>query len=141
MVSGVALFDSSTYQLLAMLETAAAVRSLAFTGDGRLLAAAEASRVQVWDVQTGNHIAVLKGQQKQVTSIAFAPQGNAERATLISGSLDGTVRVWNMNPPRERSIFNWPLGAVRTVVVAPDGMTAAAAGENGDIVVWDCEEY
>lgn len=140
-VSGVVLFDSSTNRFLDILGTAAAVRSLAFSRDGRLLAAAEASRVQVWDVQTGSNIAVLKGHKKQVTSIAFAHPSSAERATLFSGSQDGTVRIWSVNPPRERSVFTWPLGAVRTVVVAPDGMTAAAAGKNGDIVVWDCDEY
>ena len=127
-------------QLRGNLETAAAVRFLAFTSDGRLLAAAEASRVQIWDVQTGMNVAVLKGHQKQVWSIAFAPHSSAERATLFSGSQDGTVRVWSVNPARERSVFTWPLGAVRTVAVAPDGMTAAAAGEKGDIVVWDCDE-
>lgn len=139
--AGVVLFDMPTARFRGLLETAAAVRSLAFTSDGRLLVAAEASRIQVWDVQSGNNIAVLTGHQKQVTSIAIAPQGSAERATLFSGSQDGTVRVWSVNPPRERTVFTWPLGAVRTVAVAPDGMTAAAAGENGDIVVWDCDEY
>jgi WD40 repeat protein len=140
MVSGVVLFDSSTYRSLVLLETAAAVRSLAYSSDGRLLAAAEASRLHVWDVQTGNSVAVLKGHQKPVSSLAFAPQGSSERAMLISGSQDGTVRVWSVNPPRERSVFDWRLGAVRTVAIAPDGMTAAAGGESGDIVLWDCDE-
>jgi WD40 repeat protein len=138
--SGVVLFDLPTIRVRATLETAAAVRSLSFSSDGRLLAAAEASRVQVWDVQTGQNIAVLKGHQKQVWSVAFAPQASAERATLFSGSQDGTVRIWSVNPPRERSVFTWPLDAVRAVAAAPDGMTAAAAGDNGDIVVWDCDD-
>jgi WD40 repeat protein len=95
--------------------------------------------VQVWDVRTGASVAVLKGHEKQVWSIAFAPQSSAERATLFSGSQDGTVRVWDVNPPRQRAVFSWPLGTVRAVAVAPDGMTAAAAGEKG-CVVWDCDE-
>jgi WD40 repeat protein len=138
--SGVVLFDFPSMQVRGTLKTAAAVRSLAFNRDSRLLAAAEASRVQVWDMQTGENIAVLKGHKKQVWSIAFAPQGSSEQATLFSGSQDGTVRVWTVNPPRERCVFTWPLGPVRTVAAAPDGMTAAAAGDNGDIVVWDCDE-
>lgn len=137
---GVTLFNIPTGELRGTLNTAAAARSLAFTSDGRLLAAAEASRIQVWDIQTGHNLAVLKGHKKQVWSLAFAPHGGAERATLFSASQDGSVRVWSLNPPRERAVFTWPIGVVRTVAVAPDGMTAAAAGENGDIVVWDCEE-
>jgi WD40 repeat protein len=139
-VSGVVLFDSSTYQSLVLLETAAAVRSLAYSSDGRLLAAAEVARLQVWDVQTGNKVAVLTGHQKPVSSLAFAPQSSSERAMLISGSQDGTVRVWSVHPPRERSVFDWHVGAVRAVAIAPDGMTAAAGGESGDILLWDCDE-
>jgi WD40 repeat protein len=139
--SGVVLFDIPTMRFRGVFETAAAARSLAFTNDSRLLAAAEASRVQVWDVRTGRTIAVLKGHQKQVWTIAFAPQSRTDRATLLSGSHDGTVRVWSMNPPRERHIYRWPLDAVRTVAFAPDGMTSGAAGDKGEIVLWDCEDY
>lgn len=136
---GVLLWDLHSSSLPTRLNTAAAVRSLAFSADSRLLAGAEASRVQVWDVQTGASVAVLKGHEKQVWSLAFAPHGSAERATLFSGSQDGTVRVWDINPPRERAVFSWPLDAVRAVATAPDGMTAAAAGEDG-CVVWDRDE-
>lgn len=136
---GVVLFEIPTLQIRGNLKTDAAVRSLAFTRDGRLLAAAEASRIQVWDVQSRKNVAVLKGHKKQIWSIAFAADISVDKATLFSGSQDGTVRVWNVNPPRERSVFTWPLGAVRTVAAAPDGMTAAAAGEKGEIVIWDCD--
>ncbi|HEY7310969.1 MAG TPA: WD40 repeat domain-containing protein [Gemmataceae bacterium] len=137
---GVLLWDLHSSSLPTRLNTAAAVRALAFTSDGRLLAAAEASRIQVWDGRTGQSVAVLKGHEKQVWSIAFAPHSTAERATLFSGSQDGTVRVWDVNPPRERAVFSWQIGAVRAVAAAPDGMTAAAAGENGSVIVWDCDE-
>jgi WD40 repeat protein len=137
---GVLLWNLSASQLQGRLNTAAAVRSLAFTSDGRLLAAAEASRVQVWDVETGANVAVLKGHEKQVWSIDFAPHSSAERATLFSGSQDGTVRVWDINPPRQRAVFSWPIGVIRAVAAAPDGMTAAAAGEKGSVIVWDCDE-
>jgi WD40 repeat protein len=115
------------------------VRSLAFSSDGRLLAGAEASRVQVWDVQTSASVANLKGQGKQVWSVAFFPESRLTSGWVLSGSQDGTVRVWDVSPACERAAFSWPLGAVRAVAVAPDGMTAAAGGENGTIVVWDCD--
>jgi WD domain, G-beta repeat len=137
---GVLLWDLPTARVRWKPDTAAAVRSLAFSSDGRLLAAAEASRVQIWNVLTGMKVAVLKGHEKQVSSVAFAPRSGAEHGTLLSGSQDGTVRVWDVNPARARSVFAWPLGAVRAVTFAPDGMTAAAGGENGNVVVWDCDQ-
>jgi WD40 repeat protein len=136
---GVLLWDVPQARLQGRLPTAGAVRSVAFSSDGNLLAAAEASRVQVWDVPSGAGIAVLKGHEKQVWSVTFFPRSDTARGTILSGSQDGTVRVWDLNPPRERAVFRWELGAIRTTAVAPDGMTAAAGGENGSVVVWDCD--
>jgi WD40 repeat protein len=136
---GVLLWDLARVQLRGRLEATAAVRSLAFSSDGRMLAAAEGSRIRVWNVQDPAGMTILKGHEKQVWSVAFAPGSSAPRGALFSGSQDGTVRVWDVDPPRERSVFSWQLGAVRAVATAPDGMTAAAGGEDGRIVVWDCD--
>ncbi len=136
---GVFLWDVPAAQLRSRLPTTAAVRSLAFSSDGYLLAAAEASRVQVWEVATGGKVASLQGHTKQVWSVAFFAARIAAHVCILSGSQDGTVRLWDLNTARERNIFRWPLGVVRTVAVAPDGMTAAAGGDEGGVVVWDCD--
>jgi WD40 repeat protein len=137
---GVVLWDVPTKQHRATLPTKAAIRSLAFSSDGHLLAAAEASRVQVWDLRTFASVAVLKGHEKQVWSVAFLARSGAAGATVVSGSQDATVRVWDVNAARQRTVFSWPLDSVYAVAVAPDGMTAAAGGHNGSIVIWDCED-
>ena len=36
--------------------------------------------------------------------------------------------------------FNWQIGKIKAVAFAPDGMTAAAAGEKHSIMVWDVAE-
>jgi WD40 repeat protein len=136
---GVLVWDVLASKIQWRLNAATAIRALAFSSDGRLLAAAESSRVQIWDVLTGTNIAVLKGHDKQVTCVAFSPRSSSARGTILSGSQDGTVRVWDVNPLRERSVFAWPLDAVRAVAFAPDEMTAAAGGENGTVVIWDCD--
>jgi WD40 repeat protein len=49
------------------------------------------------------------------------------------------VRFWDLATGRDRA-FRWKIGEVHALAFAPDGMTAAAGGEHGDIVVWDVDE-
>ncbi len=49
---------------------------------------------RLWRVADGTLLATLTGHTDQVTSVAFAPDGQ----TLASGSWDGTVRLWGVPP-------------------------------------------
>lgn len=139
-IHSILIWDVAAAQCRETLKASAAVRSLAFSGDGRLLATAEAARIQLWDVRSLKSVDVLKGHKKQVWSVAFAHGSDASSATVVSGGQDGTVRVWDVGSLREKSVFDWSVGVVRAVAAAPDGMTAAAGGDDGSVVVWDWDE-
>jgi WD40 repeat protein len=49
-------------------------------------------------VATGVEIAVLRGHTSYVWSLAFSPDGT----TLVSGSGDNTVRLWDTRPLARR---------------------------------------
>lgn len=65
--------------------------SVAFSPDGKTLAAGTGRGVHLWDVSTGKNSQILQGHELSVTSVAFLPDGKS----IVSGSLDNTVRVWS----------------------------------------------
>ena len=67
---------------------------MAFSPDGTTLAAGEFRKIKLWDLATGEEVATLDGHSSNVESLLFSPDGS----TLISGSLDGTMLIWDMIP-------------------------------------------
>jgi hypothetical protein len=117
-------------------------RALAFSSDSRFLALALGAGVQVWDPGAGRLLAELADHTDIVSALAWCPGPNGW--LLLTGSWDGTVQLHDVDgqgrPARQRDCFDWGLGKVFDVAFAPDGMTAAAAGEKGErLVLWDVE--
>jgi WD40 repeat protein len=69
-----------------------------------------------------------------INDLAFAPDG---RSLLLAGE-DGQLRLWDVNSRHVRATYDWRIGTVRCVAVAPDGLTAAAGGD-GVVLVWDLD--
>lgn len=70
---------------------------MAFSPDSRFVACQEVNfatstyRIKIWDVKTGEEARVLAGHSQSIRSIAFSPNGKI----LVSGSWDGTIKLWN----------------------------------------------
>jgi WD40 repeat protein len=72
--------------------SAALVNSLAFSPDGRLLAAGAVDGITIWDVATGQTLINPKGHLGAVMSVVFTVDGTL----LASASADGTIRLWGV---------------------------------------------
>jgi RNA polymerase sigma factor (sigma-70 family) len=102
-----------------------AVSGLAFSPDGRFLAAGGGNKVlSLWEVATGKALHDEGSHQGAVTSVAFAPDGR----TLYSASYDTSLRAWDVGTGKELRRFRGHEGLVRCVAVSPDGKRLVSGG-------------
>jgi WD40 repeat protein len=121
-----------------LLRFQGALHGLAFVpgpdGAAPELMTAAGVTVQLWETDPPRKRLVLKGHQAEVRCVAALRGGR-----VLSGSADGTVRLWDAGDGRELARYAWEIGPVHAVTAAPDGMTAAAAGDEPRIMVWDLD--
>lgn len=102
------------------------VRGMAFSPDGRTVAAASVTTVRVWDVATGRKRRGFTGLYPQ--AVAFGSGGR----TVAAVGLDGLVRVWDVATGRTRTVGGDRIDG-RAVAFSPDGRTYAVARTSGSV--------
>lgn len=124
-----------------VLRNGTEVNSVAFSPDGRHLAAAGGDgAIKVWDSRTGRLIrSIAKAHNGYASSIAYHPGGTH----LVSVGVDTRVKVWDL--ATGLPVFARPCGPVHVIGTAyaaafsPDGRRLAA-GCDGIVTVWDWKE-
>jgi WD40 repeat protein len=103
------------------------VRSLAFTPDGRVLAAAGGNSddfsIHLEEIGSGQSLGTLEGHAGIVWGVAFSPDGQL----LASVSSDRTARIWDWRKGTLLKSLDFP-GEVSSVSFSPDGQTLAVGG-------------
>jgi WD40 repeat protein len=115
---------------------------LTFSPDGTILVAYLRDELLVWDGRflhrPPRRVADPHRQYfrwKQFTDIAFHPSGRY----LAAASNDRTVKLFDSTTWALAGAFAWDAGRMRSVAFAPDGLTAAAGGERGRLVLFDVD--
>lgn len=91
--------------------------------------------IRLWRVEEDSVLCVaeMKAHLKRVSSMCFS----ADSSTLVSGSGDGTVKLWNGQSGEARATLRGHVGKVNGVGLSADGTVLASAGEDGTIKVWE----
>jgi WD40 repeat protein len=137
----VRVWDTQSYKEKPTLGPhASGVMSISVSPDGRLLLATEwdgrqhRSDILVWELETGCLIRRLCGHVHYAWAVSFFPDGRR----AISGSFDGSVRIWDVTTGKEMTRLLEGGGIIRSVAVSPDGRFVSSGGDNG-VHVWDLE--
>ena len=96
--------------------------TIATSPDGKLLASGYGKKILVWNLNTNRRVATLVGHTGWVSAIRFSPD-----QTLASGSLDGTIRLWNLATGKFSS---FKAGRITTLAFSPDGQILAGGSRN-----------
>jgi WD40 repeat protein len=76
---------------------------------------------------------VLAGHADAVFGLAFSPDGR----TLATGSMDCTVKLWDMATGRERATLTEHAARVDTLAFSPDGSILASGDDAGQVRLHD----
>jgi WD40 repeat protein len=129
------LWDVATGSLVRTLTGhTAAVRSVAFSPDGRLLASGSHDHtIKLWDVATGSLVRTLTGHTSLVNSVAFSPDGRL----LASGSHDHTIKLWDVATGSLVRTLTGHTNYVFPVAFSPDGRLLASGSTDKTIKLWE----
>lgn len=109
-----------------------AARCVAFSRDGKLLAAADMTdRVHVWEAETGKELFCPAPLPNWVESLAFSPDGK----TLAVAAWQ-RILFWEATTGKERLPLAGHATQVSRVAVAPDAKTVATWAADG-VTLWD----
>jgi len=96
----------------------------------------DSDKIYVWSVQTGQLLDQLAGHEGPISSLAFSADGN----TLISGSWDNTVRIWNIFSRTQSSEPLQLQANVLAVAFRPDSKQIAVSTLDGQLAFWNVSE-
>ena len=88
--------------------------------------------VHIIDAESGHEVSPpLKGLAS--SGVTFSPDGKR----LATGTLDGTVKVWDLTSGQETLTLKGHTGAVTGLAFSPDGHRLISASADMTVRIWD----
>jgi len=113
------------------------VSTMVMTPDGRYAVTGHRNNnlLCIWSMETGKVETILEEHEQVVTSIAVSSNGRY----ILSGSADSTLRLWQVQSSRKKSvrIFRGHTKRIYQVVMDYQRKIAISASEDKSVRIWD----
>jgi WD40 repeat protein len=110
--------------------------SVAFSPDGKIIAASDNGQVEMWSVPTGRYIGLIQAAGPGTGAIRFSPDGHV----LAEGGLEGDVYLLNVSDGSEFADLKGDTSEIHSVAFSSDGKHLATADARGVIYLWNVEK-
>ena len=115
------------------IRTNTPLQTLQYTDQNRqLLATQEPGTITQWKTAQPTQVRQFN-HGGAVYAVAISSDGN----TIVSGSADQTVRVWDAETGQQRFQMNGHVGAVHSLAISPDGALVLTSGADRSLRLWD----
>ncbi len=106
--------------------------------DGKRIAVAGSDKsLKIWDLSTGNILALLSGHKEEVRDIVLS----ADNRSIISCAWDGTIRVWDVEGRKCRKVIHASNNHLDAIALSPDESLLAAVDFNGKLSLWSTVDW
>ena len=130
---GIRLRDVGKMEITATLGEADSPKVLAFSEDGRFLAAGYGGgTVRVWDLDSYGLSVTLSGHKSVVRSLAFSPDGRM----LVCGHADSTIVLYDLSSGDVLRRLDGHSFGTLAVVFSPDSRFMISGGNDKTVKVW-----
>ncbi len=94
--------------------------------------------IRLWQLDTGNQIAVLTGHQKSIRTLAIHP---VHIDLLYSSGQDGMIKLWQLDRAIELQSIDSHQATVNHLAISPDGRLLITAGSDRTLKIWDTDTH
>ena len=113
------------------------ITALAFSPDGKTLAASGYNEITLWDATDGHLISRLGGVPRETQGLSWSPDGQYLAAACGTPGLVGQVWLFHMSDPPVGKAIERIADAFCTVCFSPDGTRLAAGGSDNAIHLYE----
>jgi WD40 repeat protein len=106
---------------------------IAYSPDGKLLAACDGDLIKIYDPGTGKFLLSLSGHQADATSVAFSRDGKL----IASGSEEGVFMIWDVKSGVSLVEQAGHTDAIEGLAFSPDGRLLITASSDATMKLWD----
>ena len=113
------------------------VVSLAYSPDGKLLAAGGYKQVLLIDASTGKQLATLTGHADYVRSVVFSRDGKWLAAGGGPCQISGEIKIWDIESRKLLHTMSGHSDCIYSVAASPDGKLIASTSYDKLAKLWD----
>ena len=129
-------FSYADFKQPAFLEVFDHILSVAFSPQGSLLAAGDASgQIHLWTISTYNQRRIINGHTNYVRSVVFSFDGKL----LASSGSDSYIKIWNVDTGECLKTIADDINRIWSLSFSPDNRFLACGGSDKQVKIWDLE--